>query len=53
VILNWAFLGVGVSANQILGFLLLWGAIFFLGYLNSRDPAPAAPVGELGAERTG
>ena len=25
VILNWAFLGVGVSANQILGFLLLWG----------------------------
>jgi drug/metabolite transporter (DMT)-like permease len=53
VILNWAFLGVGVSANQILGFLLLWGAILFLGYLNSRDPAPATPVGELGAGRTG
>jgi hypothetical protein len=42
-----------VSANQILGFALLWGAILFLGYLNSRDPAPAPPVGELGAERTG
>jgi drug/metabolite transporter (DMT)-like permease len=53
VILNWAFLGVGVSANQILGFALLWGAILFLAYLNSRDPAPAPPVGELGAGRTG
>jgi drug/metabolite transporter (DMT)-like permease len=52
VILNWAFLGVGVSANQILGFALLWGAILFLAYLNSRDPAPAPPVGELGAGRT-
>jgi drug/metabolite transporter (DMT)-like permease len=53
VILNWAFLGFGVSANQILGFALLWGAILFLAYLNSRDPAPAPPVGELGAGRTG
>lgn len=52
VILNWVFLGVGVSANQILGFALLWAAIFALGYLNARDPAPAPPVGELGAGRT-
>jgi drug/metabolite transporter (DMT)-like permease len=53
VILNWVFLGVGVSANQILGFCLLWAAILALGYLNARDPAPAPTVGSLGAERTG
>lgn len=53
VILNWVFLGAGVSANQILGFAFLWGAILALGYLNARDPAPASPVGELGAGRTG
>jgi len=46
VILNWTFLGVGVSANQVLGFVLLWGAVFVLGYLNARAPAPdpSAPV---------
>jgi drug/metabolite transporter (DMT)-like permease len=53
VILNWVFLGVGVSANQLLGFGLLWAAILALGYLNARDPLPAPPVGRLGAERTG
>jgi drug/metabolite transporter (DMT)-like permease len=53
VILNWVFLGIAVSTNQILGFALLWGAILVLGYLNERDPAPAPPVGELGAHRTG
>ena len=53
VILNWVFLGVGVSANQLLGFGLLWAAILALGYLNARDPLPAPPVGGLGAERTG
>jgi drug/metabolite transporter (DMT)-like permease len=53
VILNWVFLGVGISANQVVGFALLWAAILVLGYLNSRDPAPAAPIGGLGAERTG
>ena len=40
VILNWTFLGAGVSPNQILGFVLLWGAVFALGRLNARDPAP-------------
>jgi drug/metabolite transporter (DMT)-like permease len=46
VVLNWAFLGVGVSANQVLGFVLLWGAVFVLGYLNAKAPAPdpSAPV---------
>jgi drug/metabolite transporter (DMT)-like permease len=46
VVLNWTFLGVGVSANQILGFVLLWGAVFMLGYLNAKAPAPdpSAPV---------
>ena len=53
VILNWVFLGVGVSANQLLGFGLLWAAILALGYLNARDTLPAPPVGGLGAERTG
>src|SRR5215207_2348968 len=46
VVLNWTFLGVGVSANQLLGFVPLWGAVFMLGYLNARAPAPdpSAPV---------
>ncbi len=46
VILNWTFLDVGVSPNQLVGFVLLWGAVFVLGYLNSRAPAPdpSAPV---------
>jgi drug/metabolite transporter (DMT)-like permease len=46
VVLNWTFLGVGVSANQVLGFVLLWGAVFVLGYLNAKSPTPdpSAPV---------
>jgi drug/metabolite transporter (DMT)-like permease len=46
VVLNWTFLGVGVSANQVIGFVLLWGAVFVLGYLNAKAPAPdpSAPV---------
>ena len=52
VILNWVFLGVTVTANQLAGFGLLWAAILALGYLNARDPLPAPPVGGLGAERT-
>jgi hypothetical protein len=46
VVLSRTFLGVGVSPNQVLGFVLLWGAVFVLGYLNARAPAPdpSAPV---------
>src|ERR671920_2151394 len=46
VVFNWAFLCVGVSANQVLGFVLLWSAVFVLGYLNAKSPAPdpSAPV---------
>src|ERR687897_164377 len=46
VILNWAVLGVGVTANQVVGFVLLWGAVFVVGYLNAKAPAPdpSAPV---------
>ena len=53
VALNWIFLGVAVSANQILGFVLLWGAILVLGHLNARDPAPTPTSPMVGAERAG
>jgi len=35
-----------LSANQVIGFVLLWGAVFVLGYLNAKAPAPdqSAPV---------
>ena len=51
VALNWIFLGVAISANQVVGFVLLWGAILVLGHLNSRDPAPTPPLREVGAGR--
>ncbi len=51
VALNWIFLGVAVSANQVVGIVLLWGAILVLAHLNSRDPAPAPTM--AGAERAG
>jgi drug/metabolite transporter (DMT)-like permease len=53
VVLNWAFLGVTVNANQIVGFLLLWGAVFILSYLNFRAPAPEPPSTIVGTERAG
>lgn len=31
VALNWAVLGVGVNAGQVVGFFLLWAAIYWLG----------------------
>jgi drug/metabolite transporter (DMT)-like permease len=49
VALNWIFLGVEVSANQVVGIILLWGTILVLAHLNSRDPAPAPTM--VGAER--
>jgi len=53
VVLNWAFLSVGVSVNQILGFVLLWGAVFVLGYLNSREPKPRSSATHvIGADQT-
>ena len=51
VILNWSFLGVEVSANQIFGFFLLWGSVVILSYLNSWAPEPPSTV--LGNGRTG
>ena len=53
VALNWIFLGVAISANQALGFVLLWGAILVLSHLNARDPAPTPTIGGVGTERTG
>ena len=53
VVLNWTFLGVGVTANQVVGFVLLWGAVFVLGYLNARSPAPQPPPTAVGAGRIG
>jgi drug/metabolite transporter (DMT)-like permease len=53
VALNWIFLGVGLGLNQVLGFVLLWGAILLLGHLNARDPAPTPPIAEVGAGRAG
>ena len=43
VALNWALLGVGVNAGQVVGFVLLWSAIYALGRLAGRtvDDAPA------------
>jgi drug/metabolite transporter (DMT)-like permease len=52
VLLNWSFLGVGVSANQILGFFLLWGSVFILSYLNAKAPVPEPPSTMLGTGRT-
>jgi drug/metabolite transporter (DMT)-like permease len=53
VALNWLFLGVAVSTNQVVGFVLLWGAILVLGHLNARDPAPTPTMRGVGAERAG
>jgi drug/metabolite transporter (DMT)-like permease len=36
VALNWALLGVGVNAGQVVGFVLLWSAIYALGRLADR-----------------
>ena len=36
VALNWALLGVGVNAGQVVGFVLLWSAIYTLGRLAGR-----------------
>lgn len=51
VALNWVILGVGVSANQVVGFFLLWGSVLVLGYLNSRTPAPEPRLATAGARQ--
>jgi drug/metabolite transporter (DMT)-like permease len=53
VALNWVFLGVTISANQVLGFVFLWGAILVLSHLNARDPAPTPTIRGVGTERAG
>jgi uncharacterized membrane protein len=53
VVLNWVFLGMTVNANQIVGFLLLWEAVFILSYLNSRVPAPEPLSTMVGTGRAG
>ncbi len=37
---------MGINANQVLGCILLWGAVFVLGHLNARAPTldPSSPV---------
>jgi drug/metabolite transporter (DMT)-like permease len=42
VALNWALLGVGVNAGQVVGFFLLWVSIYALGRLgkNTLRDAP-------------
>src|SRR5918912_1005523 len=46
VALTWTFPGVCVGGKQVRGFVLLWGAVFMLGYLNVKAPAPdpSAPM---------
>lgn len=36
IALNWVLLGVGISAGQVVGFFLLWAAIYALGRLGDR-----------------
>lgn len=48
VVLNWVLLDVGVTTNQLLGFVLLWASVAVLGYLNSRAPAQEDPPPALG-----
>ncbi len=36
VALNWALLGVGVNAGQVVGFVLLWAAIYAIGRLGEK-----------------
>ena len=45
VALNWAVLGVGVNAGQIVGFFLLWAAIYALGRLGENTVRTATEDG--------
>ncbi|CAA9457002.1 MAG: Permease of the drug/metabolite transporter (DMT) superfamily [uncultured Rubrobacteraceae bacterium] len=48
VALNWALLGVAVNAGQVVGFLLLWAAIYALGRLAGRTVDDAHKTQETG-----
>ena len=48
VALNWALLGVAVNAGQVVGFLLLWAAIYALGRLAGRTVDDAHETQETG-----
>lgn len=46
VIVNWIFLDATVSTNQILGFVLLWGAITLMSWLPAFRSMPAKSAAE-------
>jgi drug/metabolite transporter (DMT)-like permease len=50
VALNWALLGVGVNAGQVIGFVLLWSAIYALGRLADRTVQEDTPTEREGRE---
>jgi drug/metabolite transporter (DMT)-like permease len=50
VALNWALLGVGVNAGQVVGFVLLWSAIYALGRLADRTVQEDTPTEREGRE---
>jgi drug/metabolite transporter (DMT)-like permease len=50
VALNWALLGVGVNAGQVVGFFLLWVAIYALGRLG-KNTLRDAPTEDRAEER--
>jgi drug/metabolite transporter (DMT)-like permease len=50
VALNWALLGVGVNAGQVVGFVLLWSAIYALGRLADRTVEEDTPTEREGRE---
>jgi drug/metabolite transporter (DMT)-like permease len=50
VALNWALLGVGVNAGQVIGFVLLWSAIYALGRLAGRTVQEDTPTEREGRE---
>src|SRR5918993_428839 len=50
VALNWVVLGVGVNAGQVVGFVLLWSAIYALGRLAGRTVQEDTPTEREGRE---
>ena len=44
VALNWALLGVGVNAGQVVGFVVLWSAIYAIGRLAGKTVQDDTPT---------